>query len=172
MVPSLYVPSLQSHAACPLLLSLSSPLQRTRKGTHANLQCTVTSTFLRTCRLPRTTAMFTSQLLVRQLGTNSSKHNIRTYMYLQKQLSPRHGRSISCHSEGNNLGPSVTCHRLSLFPSAMEIAARELQGKTKDSHSVHCFAYSKNVLQLSSLLSFCIVTTTQIHLFNCIWLLC
>lgn len=79
MVPSLYVPSLQSHAACPLLLSLSSPLQRTRKGTHANLQCTVTSTFLRTCRLPRTTAMFTSQLLVRQLGTNSSKHNIRTH---------------------------------------------------------------------------------------------
>lgn len=62
-------------------------------------------------------AMFTFQLLIRQLVINSSQHATSEHVqvFTEGELLPRHGRRISCHSEGNNFGPSVACHLLTAF---------------------------------------------------------
>lgn len=87
------------------------------------------------------------------------------YMYLQKLELSHMGEAYHVIVK-KTIMDSVwhVTYWLPFFPTAMETAAWELQGKTKDSQ---CIALQtlKNTLQLSSLISCCMVITTQISLF-------
>lgn len=93
------------------------------------------------------------------------------YMYLQKLELSHTGEAYHVIVK-ETIIDSVwhVTYWLPFFPTAMETAAWELQGKTKDSQCIDLHTL-KNALQLSSLLSCCIVITTQISVFvisNCL----
>jgi hypothetical protein len=89
--------------------------------------------------------MFMSQLLVRQVVTDSSQHITHTSGCVQgsteTELSPGHGRKMSYHGEENKCDKPPPA---SLPPCNRNVQPESFQGKPRT--PVHCFAYSKNAL--------------------------